>query len=98
MQPTELANNVVGASTPLPLLARAAKLLKATHQMLIKKLVILQPTPFCNIDCKYCYLPNRDAPHRMPLRVLERICHEVFKSKYFDDPVYFVWHSGEPLT
>ena len=21
------------------------------------ELLILQPTPFCNIDCKYCYLP-----------------------------------------
>ena len=22
--------------------------------------IVLQPTPFCNIQCKYCYLPQRD--------------------------------------
>ena len=22
--------------------------------------IVVQPTPFCNIDCSYCYLPNRN--------------------------------------
>ena len=22
-------------------------------------LVVIQPTPFCNLDCDYCYLPHR---------------------------------------
>ena len=22
-------------------------------------LLVLQPSPFCNINCDYCYLPNR---------------------------------------
>jgi sulfatase maturation enzyme AslB (radical SAM superfamily) len=26
------------------------------------QLLILQPTPFCNLDCDYCYLPNLLAP------------------------------------
>ena len=21
--------------------------------------LVIQPTPFCNIECTYCYLPNR---------------------------------------
>ncbi len=23
--------------------------------------VVVQPTPFCNINCSYCYLPHRDV-------------------------------------
>jgi len=23
------------------------------------QLMVVQATPFCNIDCKYCYLPDR---------------------------------------
>jgi hypothetical protein len=25
----------------------------------VTRLLILQPTAFCNVDCDYCYLPNR---------------------------------------
>ena len=28
-------------------------------------LLILQPTPFCNIACDYCYLPDRNSSARM---------------------------------
>ena len=31
------------------------------------RLLILQPTPFCNLDCDYCYLPNRDDTRRMSI-------------------------------
>ena len=24
-------------------------------------LLVVQPTPFCNIDCRYCYLPDRNS-------------------------------------
>ena len=24
------------------------------------RLLVMQPTAFCNIDCLYCYLPSRD--------------------------------------
>lgn len=26
--------------------------------------LVLQPTPFCNLDCKYCYLPNRSEDRK----------------------------------
>ena len=44
------------------------------------RLLVLQPTPFCNIDCSYCYLAERqltarmsldDAGARLPARVRE---------------------------
>ena len=25
------------------------------------QLLVVQPTPFCNIDCRYCYLPDRSS-------------------------------------
>lgn len=64
----------------------------------VKQLIILQPTPFCNIDCRYCYLPSRSVTDRMSYEVMERIFDEVFQNKRFDDPLSFVWHAGEPLT
>jgi uncharacterized protein len=63
-----------------------------------EQLIILQPTPFCNIDCKYCYLPYRSSTKRMSKEVLESIYREVFKTKRFNDPITFVWHAGEPLS
>ena len=33
-------------------------------------LLVLQPTPFCNIDCSYCYLSNRQSTARMSLETL----------------------------
>ena len=26
--------------------------------------VVIQPTAFCNINCTYCYLPDRNSPER----------------------------------
>lgn len=63
-----------------------------------EQLVILQPTPFCNIDCKYCYLPNRSNTKRMSPDVLASIYQNVFRSLHVSDPFEFVWHAGEPLT
>src|SRR5579862_7910824 len=63
-----------------------------------EQLIVLQPTPFCNIDCKYCYLPHRASTQRMPVEVMRRIYSEVFRCKQFGDPITFVWHAGEPLS
>jgi uncharacterized protein len=62
------------------------------------QLVILQATPFCNVDCRYCYLPDRANPRRMPRDVAERIFHAVFRSELIEDPILFLWHAGEPLA
>jgi hypothetical protein len=29
------------------------------------RLLVMQPTPFCNLDCTYCYLPHRDDKRRL---------------------------------
>ena len=61
-------------------------------------LVVLQPTPFCNIDCKYCYLPHRNDARRMSEETLKLVFEKVFSSKLVGDPIVFLWHLGEPLA
>ncbi|MEU0219314.1 cyclophane-forming radical SAM peptide maturase AmcB [Streptomyces sp. NPDC006265] len=60
--------------------------------------VVVQPTTWCNLDCRYCYLPFRKLKHQMPLEVAEALAQAVAQ---FDDsghPIGIVWHGGEPLA
>jgi len=62
------------------------------------ELLVIQPTPFCNLDCSYCYLPDRLNKKRMSLEVLERVFQRVFESDIVDGPFTVVWHAGEPMV
>ena len=62
------------------------------------RLLILQSTPFCNIDCGYCYLPARDDRHRMPFEIVEAAVRFVFDNSLAAPDFTIVWHSGEPLV
>lgn len=62
------------------------------------QLVVIQPTPFCNINCRYCYLPDRSLPGRMSLQTLARIFEALFSSSRLADDVTIVWHAGEPMV
>lgn len=62
------------------------------------KLVIIQPTPFCNLDCDYCYLPNRQSKVQMSLDLLEPIFKNLFQSQLIEKEFTVIWHAGEPLS
>ncbi len=62
------------------------------------QLLILQPTPFCNIDCQYCYLPNRTSKERMSDDVLAAAMDRVVESGLARGEMTIVWHAGEPLV
>jgi uncharacterized protein len=62
------------------------------------ELLILQPTAFCNIDCSYCYLPDRSDPGRMSTATLEAACRRLFDAELAAPRLSIVWHAGEPLT
>ncbi len=62
------------------------------------KLLVLQATPFCNIDCSYCYLPHRDSTARMTLPVIEAAVRNVIDSGLLGGRLSVAWHAGEPLT
>ena len=36
-------------------------------------LVVIQPNSFCNLDCDYCYLPDRHLHNRLSLDLIEPI-------------------------
>jgi len=62
-------------------------------------LVVIQPSPFCNIDCKYCYLPGRSAVDRMSHETLEQTLRFLLENpSRLGDPLVIAWHAGEPLT
>jgi uncharacterized protein len=60
--------------------------------------VVLQPTPFCNINCRYCYLPQRDAKTVMPLPTVNTIFEKIFASGWSSPYLTVIWHAGEPLV
>lgn len=61
-------------------------------------LVVIQPTSFCNLDCDYCYLPDRSLKNRLSLDLIEPIFKSIFTSSFFQGDFTICWHAGEPLT
>ncbi|MEW9530143.1 cyclophane-forming radical SAM/SPASM peptide maturase GrrM/OscB [Microbispora sp. NPDC049125] len=59
--------------------------------------VILQPTSACNLNCGYCYVPNRRDSARMNDEVTEAAISKVLRSDLVGPQVEFLWHAGEPL-
>ena len=62
------------------------------------QLLVIQPTPFCNIDCRYCYLPDRRNKAVVAEATLERLFAQVFASGWAADGLIVVWHAGEPMV
>lgn len=60
--------------------------------------LVLQPTRFCNIDCSYCYLPDRTRGAVMHEAVLVRVLEFITESGLVKDTLEIRWHAGEPLV
>src|SRR5271157_167119 len=76
------------------------RLLRSTSGSLLGplELLVLQPTPFCNINCSYCYLPNRQSTKRMSPETLDQTFAWVFASGLVREPFTLLWHAGEPTV
>lgn len=61
-------------------------------------LLVVQPTPFCNIDCKYCYLPHRSSKAVVARETLHNLFSQVFASGWLGGGLSVVWHAGEPMV
>jgi uncharacterized protein len=61
-------------------------------------LLVIQPTPFCNLNCSYCYLPDRQNSKKISLEMVEKIFERVFASSVVQRPFSVAWHAGEPLV
>jgi len=62
------------------------------------QLLVVQPTPFCNIDCRYCYLPQRSSKAVIAAATLANLFSQVFASGWAQDALSVVWHAGEPMV
>ena len=62
--------------------------------------VILQPTPFCNLNCSYCYLPEKSRLSKKKMKVETAIqsLEMLARSKRLSENVEIRWHAGEPLV
>ncbi len=66
--------------------------------MLDPRLIILQPTPYCNINCSYCYLGHRDDKRLMSGEVVEALRDKIFRRLPAQSAPIVVWHAGEPTA
>ena len=62
------------------------------------RLAVIQPTSFCNIECSYCYVPNRRDKSVISGDILKNIFLKIRDLSFFSGDVEFLWHCGEPLT
>ena len=62
------------------------------------RLLILQGSPFCNINCDYCYLRNRDDRTVMSADVLGAIRDKIFPRISEAAAPAIIWHAGEPTA
>ena len=70
----------------------------AAEPRLSIEMLVLQSTPFCNLDCSYCYLPDRASKRQMSQATLERTFERVFTSTFLSGHLTVLWHAGEPLV
>lgn len=61
-------------------------------------LLVLQATSFCNLDCTYCYLPNRHEHQGLDREQLEVLARGLAGSAWLPSHVDILWHAGEPLA
>ena len=61
-------------------------------------LVVVQSTSLCNLDCSYCYLPDRQKKRVFDLDMLPLLVRRILESPYAGPEFSLVWHAGEPLT
>lgn len=63
------------------------------------RLAILQPTSLCNLNCSYCYVPDRTDSSLMTDEVVRAGADFVYAIAPPDQTTFtFLWHAGEPLA
>lgn len=62
------------------------------------RLVIVQATPLCNLNCTYCYVPDRRNKNTVTKEVLRAIASFVFACDFPEHRVDILWHAGEPMA
>ncbi|WAS91517.1 cyclophane-forming radical SAM peptide maturase AmcB [Nannocystis punicea] len=82
---------ILGSAPPLEAAAATVSLASSAS------LVLMLPTTLCNLDCTYCYLPERSVSRRMSPTVADAVAATVRRWSALH-PVTLLWHGGEPLA
>jgi uncharacterized protein len=61
-------------------------------------LLVVQPTPFCNINCSYCYLAERSDRGKISEATMENLFSKLFASGWVQRKLDLAWHAGEPTV
>lgn len=61
-------------------------------------LLVLQASSLCNLDCTYCYVPNRRDKTAMSEATLRAALRLLLSGCVSGDSVRILWHAGEPLA
>lgn len=61
-------------------------------------LLIFQSTSFCNLDCKYCYLPDRDSKKKIDIEIIKIALENIVSDSLVEKEFSIVWHAGEPTV
>jgi uncharacterized protein len=62
------------------------------------QLLIFQPSPFCNLNCSYCYLPDRQDKRVMDVDIVRTTVRRLREEKLLEPAVSIIWHAGEPTV
>ncbi|NND31854.1 MAG: GRRM system radical SAM/SPASM domain protein [Saprospiraceae bacterium] len=62
------------------------------------ELMVIQGSPFCNINCKYCYLPDRLNKKKISKDTVFKIIERLVQDNLLGKEISFIWHAGEPLA
>ncbi len=60
--------------------------------------VVMQPTSLCNLNCNYCYLPERSLNRRMLPEIAAEVARFLEERPARKNPFRVLWHCGEPLA
>lgn len=64
------------------------------------RLLVLQATSFCNLNCSYCYLSKkeRNTRSKMSIKIVAQTAKFLRESDLVGDTLSILWHAGEPMT
>ena len=61
------------SATTFPISTPEGEISSDELRQLFMSVLVIQPSPFCNIDCDYCYLPDRTSTQRMEFDTLRKV-------------------------
>lgn len=62
------------------------------------RLIVIQASSLCNLDCKYCYVPARRDRAQMSDEIVSAAANFFYACEYPSKDIDILWHAGEPLA